>query len=399
MKLARLNIAGFRSLKQVEWHPGDLNVIIGPNGSGKSNLLRFLELISVAAKDGLGRHIQSLGGMSPLVWDGQAKDISFALETSPIENYYPKNVYTYAATLERRGKTSAYQINNETLDSRYLDSPGNPNEHIQYLERDGLVVKVYNKSDTNDMQVLPYESVTEDETLLSQVGGLFLNNPWIKGFQDYLKNWTIYHDMNFGRNALLRQDVGVRSEKQVDPDGQNLISVLHTLYEGDDRNFKRDIDDAMQAAFGPDFDGLSFAPVADGRIQLRVRWKTLSRAQSAADLSDGTLRFLFLLTVLANPSLPTLIAIDEPETGLHPSMLPIVAEYAVEASRHTQVILTTHSDQFLDAFSETKPTTTIVKWANGETTLNNIDEEELAYWLKNYTLGDLQRSGELEQMA
>lgn len=154
----------------------------------------------------------------------------------------------------------------------------------------------------------------------------------------------------------------------------------------------------MRAAFGPDFEELAFPPAADQRIQLRVRWKTLRREQSAADLSDGTLRFLVLLTCLASPSPAPVIAIDEPETGLHPSMLPIIAEHAINASRNAQVILTTHSDQLLDAFRGTKPETTVVSWTDGATTLRTLDGDQLGYWLRNYTLGELYRSGELEAM-
>lgn len=102
---------------------------------------------------------------------------------------------------------------------------------------------------------------------------------------------------------------------------------------------------------------------------------------------------------MASPNAAPLIAIDEPETGLHPSMLPIIAEFALEASRRTQVVFTTHSDQFLDAFTGTKPTTTVAKWDNGETTLTTLDGNDLAYWLKNYTLGNLFRTGELESLA
>ena len=108
------------------------------------------------------------------------------------------------------------------------------------------------------------------------------------------------------------------------------------------------------------------------------------------------LRFLFLLTVLASPNPAPLIAIDEPETGLHPSMLPIVAEYAVDASERTQVILTTHSPQFLDAFQDVIPVTTVVKWAEGQTVLQNVEGKSLERWLKAYSLGTLFRSGELE---
>jgi predicted ATPase len=129
-----------------------------------------------------------------------------------------------------------------------------------------------------------------------------------------------------------------------------------------------------------------------------VRWKSLSREQSAADLSDGTLRFLLLLTILASPDPGPLIAIDQPETGLHPSMLPIIAEFAVDAAQRTQVVFTTHSAQFLDAFTKA-PTTTVATWEGGQTVLKNLDPEVLQKWLKEYSLGRLFTSGELENLA
>ena len=167
-------------------------------------------------------------------------------------------------------------------------------------------------------------------------------------------------------------------ETSLNADGQNLISVLHTLYSTD-RDFKNEVNTAMRTAFSDDFDEIVFPPAADQRIQLRLRWRSLQREQSAADLSDGTLRFLFLLAALANPSPPPLIAIDEPETGLHPSMLPIVAEYARDAANRTQVILTTHSPELLDAFGNEPPTTTVVEWKDGQTVLRVLagDQPEL----------------------
>ena len=226
----------------------------------------------------------------------------------------------------------------------------------------------------------------------------FTENKWIPPFQRELASWSIYHDLHVNRDAPIRQPVITRREKRVAPDGQNLISVLHTLYTGD-RYFKQSINAAMRAAFGDDFDELIFPPAADQKTQFRIRWKTLEREQSAADISDGTLRFLFLLTVLAGPSPPPLIAIDEPETGLHPSMFPLVAEYAVDAADRAQIMLTTHSHQFLDAFGETPPTTTVAKWVDGETSLLTLDAEALRYWLSEYSLGRLFTSGELENMA
>jgi predicted ATPase len=154
----------------------------------------------------------------------------------------------------------------------------------------------------------------------------------------------------------------------------------------------------MQAAFGHEYVELVFPPASDQRIQLRIRWSSLEQEQSAADLSDGTLYFLLLMAILNNPNPPGLIAIDEPETGLHPSMLPVIAEHAVEASQQAQVIFTTHSSSFLDAFHGAKPVTTVARWHKGETLLKVLDGEDLEYWLRSYTLGSLYASGELEDM-
>jgi predicted ATPase len=244
----------------------------------------------------------------------------------------------------------------------------------------------------------PDEFVSDEESLLSIASGPFIRNHFIPPFQRALASIAVYHDLHTNKDAPVRQSAISRMEKRVDPDGQNLISVMHTLYTGD-RDFKKDINSAMQAAFGNDFEELVFPPASDQRIQMRIRWKSLKREQSAAELSDGTLRFLFLLTVLASPSPAPIIAIDEPETGLHPSMLPLVAEYAVDAAMRSQVILTTHSPQFLDAFVGTMPTTTVAKWVNGESMLQSLQGGELDYWLKEYSLGSLFKSGELEQMA
>jgi predicted ATPase len=241
-------------------------------------------------------------------------------------------------------------------------------------------------------------SVPEEETLLSLVAGPFAANNVIVIHQQHFARLGVYQSFHTDRNAEVRVSTVSRTETNLNADGQNLISVLHTLYSTN-RNFKDEVNTAMRSAFSDDFDEIVFPPAADQRIQLRLRWRTLQREQSAADLSDGTLRFLFLLAVLANPSPPPLIAIDEPETGLHPSMLPIIAEYARDAAQRTQVILTTHSPELLDAFGNDPPTTTVAEWKDGQTTLRVLAGDRLDYWLKKYTMGELYRSKELEAMS
>jgi predicted ATPase len=393
VKITRLDIEGFRSLRKVSWHPGDLNVVIGPNGSGKSNLIQFLELISVSAQGRLGKYIQSLGGMDAIVWDGQAASIKFALD---IQSYELNNDH-YEMELEFNRLGNSYNINNELLTGLFNLNNTLKEKVIEYLSRTNQTA--YIRDAVKNTTISVKESlVLRGESILSSAVSPFDDEMDISRTQDNLASITIYHDLRTDKDAPIRQATITRFEKRVESDGQNLISVLHTLYTGD-RDFKADINSAMKAAFGDDFEELIFPPASDQRIQLRVRWKSLKREQSAADLSDGTLRFLFLLTVLASPDPPPVIAIDEPETGLHPSMFPIVAEFAQDASMRSQVIFTTHYPQFLDAFTNAHPTTTVALWENGETILRTLPKDELAYWLKEYSLGSLFRSGELEQMG
>ncbi|PIE55299.1 MAG: chromosome segregation protein SMC [Dethiosulfovibrio peptidovorans] len=394
MKIKQLDIEGFRSFRKTSWHPGDLNVIIGPNGSGKSNLLRFLELLSLSAQGRLGKHVQSLGGMDPIVWDGKASSIKCVLKTTSLnDNRLPEQ---YELEMLGLGGGSAYRIGSERLTNYREVRSGSQDEPFIFLDRTGKAAVIFDASQSRF--TTPEEFVSDEETLLSLTSGPFTHNPRIPPFQKWLASISIYHDIHTNRDASLRSPVVSRMEKHVDPDGQNLVSVLHTLYTSD-REFKRDINSAMRSAFGNDFEELIFPPASDQRVQMRIRWKSLQREQSAAEMSDGTLRFLFLLAVLATPSPSPVIAIDEPETGLHPSMLPLVAEYAIDAASRSQVILTTHSTQLLDAFGETKPVTTVSAWNDGETVLRTLDGDELDYWLKSYSLGSLFQSGELEQMS
>ena len=315
----------------------------------------------------------------------------------------------YDLTLQRLGKSSSYRIEREVL----ANALG-----MKLLERDPHHAVVFSMdsqcletiSGTTPTTTTPPPTTTttpgpsiearpaslsEEEPLLASAAGPFAANRFVAEFQKELTAWKIHQDFLTHREAPIRTPQVTRAETQLTSDGQNLIAVLHSLYTAD-RDFETEINTAMQAAFGEDFDKLVFPPAADGRVQLRVRWRSLRREIPAGDLSDGTLRFLFLLAALANPNPPPLIAIDEPETGLHPSMLPIVAEYARDAATRSQVILTTHSAAFLDAFGTEPPTTTVAQWQDGQTVLRVLAGPSLDYWLKKYTLGELYRSRELE---
>ena len=384
MKILELKVEGFRSLKSVVWRPGDLNVVIGPNAGGKSNLLQLLEMIAASARGELAKFVKKQGGMQPIVWDGKVREIKFSISG---KNHEKENLFAlYELTINRSDENSLYFIDEEQLefemDNTHLSIRGRPH----YMIKDG-----------NNVHKAPENFFSDKESFLFFSSGFYIKNPFISYYNKYLRSWSIFSDFQTGKESSIRQSFITSFEKEIVSNGQNFVSVLHTLYE-EDREFKKEINLAMQSAFGEDFEELSFPPAADGRTQLRIRWKSLNTAQSAANLSDGTLRFLYLLTILAHPEPPALIAIDEPETGLHPSMISIIAEYAVESARKTQVIITTHSPEFLGAFRDTQPTTTVCEWHDGQTQLRVLSGEKLDYWLKDYILGELFKSGELEGM-
>ncbi|MEP7337765.1 MAG: AAA family ATPase [Acidobacteriota bacterium] len=401
MKIKQLDVAGFRSLKNVSWQPGNLNIVIGQNGTGKSNLLRVFELISAAAQGKLSKYIQDNGGLNAIAWDGVASSVSFNLMLG--DNKTSDWHESYQLEIASRLLPSSYFIKRESWVSQGKKFKTNEQYREIHIDRIDSPLGGSGKRLLFRDEEITSEGVSEKETLLSLLNSLSFaaqKKPFL--FRDIIRQplagYNIYHDLDVGQKSKIRQAAVTRLEKRIEVDGQNLVPVLHTLYMSD-RNFKRNIDNGMISAFGKDYEEIVFPPAADQQVQFRIRWKSLRREQSAADLSDGTLRFLLLLAILATPEPPSLIAIDEPETGLHPTMLPIIAEFAHEASLRTQVIFTTHSPQFLDAFTDTKPTTTVAKWENGETSLHVLDGEELDYWVREYSLGTLFRQGDLEALA
>jgi len=376
MGILDLRIRSYRSLRRTDWHPGRLNVVIGPNGSGKSNLLHALELLQKAAAGDLAAEILRYGGMGQLLWDSRQQDLAWSVQTEDTQ---------YELVLRQLSGTSNYRIEREWLQlgDRILIERDARRGVLRDLDQN--VVRTY------------VDTFSEEQTLLATATAPFHGRE-VFSVRSKLLSWFIYHDIRVDREAPLRQIAVARFEKTIAPDGQNLIPVLHTLYTGN-REFKNSLDAAMRAAFGKDYEELVFPPAADQQIQLRLRWRSLKTEQSAANLSDGILRFLLLIAILANPEPGDLVAIDEPETGLHPNMFPLIAELATEAAERTQVIFTTHSPQFLDAFTSASPTTTVAEWVDGETRLSVLNGEELQRWLKEYSLGSLFRSGELEAMA
>ncbi|MFN6153506.1 MAG: AAA family ATPase, partial [Dolichospermum sp.] len=133
----------------------------------------------------------------------------------------------------------------------------------------------------------------------------------------------------------------------------------------------------------------------EGTVKIFIREEGLNTPIPATRLSDGTLRYLFLMALLLDPTPPPLICIEEPEIGLHPDILPTIAEMLIEASQRTQLIVTTHSDALVSALSEYPEAVVVCERDNTGTHLRRLKPEKLKKWLEKYTLGDLWRIGEI----
>ena len=397
MAIQQLEVNGFRSLRTVVWEPGKLNLLVGPNGSGKSNLLRLLEFIGAAAAGQLAKTVREAGGIVPLLWNSATSDLGWRVRIDPVDEgrHRDKDAITYSLTLGQLGGGSSYEIIGDSLGNWYKCERGEMESPYWIFERNVNRAMVFDRQ-AQKLVRLQDDDFDFNESLLSQISDPTNSIP--RDAKRVFESWRVHHDVHAERGSPMRQPATTQHVRLVSADGDNLTNVLHTLYTGD-RDFKDQVDSGMRAAFGVDYGELQFIPAASQQVQLAVWWRSCRKPHAAPDLSDGTLRFLFLLAALANPHPAALVAIDEPETGLNPSMLPIVAEYAAEAADRTQVILSSHSPEFLDCFSNLEPSVTAVHWQEGETRLFPLPPERLRTWLERYRLGELFTSGDLDNLA
>ncbi len=380
-----------------------LNVLIGPNGSGKSNLLEAIDLLRASATD-LTAPIRAGGGAADLLWKGAASKPVAELNAT---FHYPS------------GSKLAYQIEPMSLRHRlYFSTIGQSfemideaveNERKEYEQapdvrffyryqrgRPVLSVKAIDDngaaggSERRDRQ-LRREDLAPDQSVLSQRRDPD-QYPEITYLGNCYKQIKLYREWDLGRNTppRLPQTVDLPNDFLAE-DASNLALVLNYLtHRGDTKNI-------LLAQLELFYDQVTdFSTLLQGgTVQVFFHEKNLLQPVPATRLSDGTLRFLCLASILCHPSPPPLICIEEPEIGLHPDILPIIAEMLVQASQRTQVVVTTHSDTLVDALSQVPEAVLVCEKESNATTVRRLDQDALSKWLKEYSLGELWRSGEL----
>ena len=366
-----------------------LNVLIGPNGSGKSNLIEVMGLLRAAPSDVLAP-IREGGGGENWTWRGEPKASEARVE-----------VVLGGPLFRSRGQPLRYSVNfdpnilgvfyleeNLKEDDRTVRDEGGAE---RYLQRSGgkVVLSYLDDSGGRRERELPSSEIKDSQSVLSQVKDPF-QYPEVTSLGIELARIRLYREWSFGRNTppRLTQQADLPNDSLAE-DARNLGMVLNRI-DGNSKSKRQ-----LLAALSKLYQGIDdyYVQVEAGSVQVFLKEGNVSIP--AVRLSDGTLRYLCLLAILCNPSLPPLVCLEEPELGLHPDILPGLADLLREASERCQLIVTTHSDTLVDALTDTPESIVVCEKENGQTKLSRLDKDELSHWLKKYRLGELWTSGEL----
>jgi predicted ATPase len=351
--------------------------MIGANGTGKTSVLDVLSMLANSAQGRLSDSITDLAGLTSVLTYDRAEELRLEISME-VQNYQPLE---YSLRLRPHGV--AYVIDEEILSQRRRVQP----PPFLHIDSHGPDVK-YFEADQKKL-VRPNWEHKPLETSLSQVPKMF-REP--EEFRNRLASSTFYHVLNVDPRSPVRLPQPMRPAILPGRNGEELVSCLFYLRETERQRFEA-VEDSLRAAF-PRFERLDFPPVAAGTLALAWRETGFSKPLYMHQLSEGTLRFLWLATLLQSPGLTALTLLDEPEVSLHPELLNLLADLLREASVRTQLIVATHSDTLI-RFLGPKEVVLIDSTDDGMSTLTWADELDLDEWLKRYSLDELWRTGRI----
>lgn len=348
-QISQIKIKGFKSIKESTIKFNKINVLIGSNGAGKTNFISVFTLLQNIVARNLAVYVGQTG-VSSLFFKGRKTTEEIAVEVFFGDNSYgfvliPTDDNRLIFKREYFGYHGYHE--NESNVSR---------GHSEALWENG----VGNKTDRYIIPILTKQ------------------------------NWRVYHFHDTGRNAIVKQEHNISNNKALSFDAGNLAAFLYRLREHYESSYKEII--ASVKLIAPYFDDFELAPNERNEEKIILRWKQSGCEDvfNASQLSDGTLRFICLATLLLQPQelQPATIIIDEPELGLHPYAITIFAEIVKQISENRQIIISTQSVELLNEFDVDD--IIVVDRDNDGSVFKRLDEESLKEWLKNdYTLGEL----------
>lgn len=376
-KVNRIKISGFRRLLAVDLAVRPFMVLIGANGVGKTSFLDALSVLSASASGNLNNMLSQLGGVTSLLTRGKTEDLAFLVDMA-VPGQEPLE---YELRLHLKG--TGYSISRELLCRKRQDF----NDPIRHIDSSDGDIRYY-ETEENRL-VRPDWEHNSLETSLSQVPKMFRQPEELRRI---LATATQYHVLDVGPRAPVKMPQPMKPASLPGPDGGDLVPYLYYLREGDRDRFEI-ILDSLRTAF-PDFEELNFPPVAAGMLAMTWKDKKFSKPIYMNELSEGTLRFLWLVSLLQSPSLSTVTMIDEPEVSLHPELLSLLADLMREASKRTQLIVATHSDRFIRFLN---PGEVVVMDVDDEGGASAIwaDSMDIDQWLAEYSLDEVWRMGRM----
>lgn len=347
--IERIIIEHYKSIRRMDFRLEPINILIGANGAGKSNFISFFELVKQVYQDNISEYVLDQGGAGILLHGG-IKVSSSILGLLDFEN-------TNALKFELTPTSNFQSLRISESGDYYNDSP----------------------------------QTNFDKDYDSHWSWKSMSNSW-RSYRDkyiagYLNSFRVYHFHDTSRTSAMKRTGPLNDNKYLREDASNLAAFLYLLQEKYPTNFRR-IEMTVRS-IAPFFDKFNLAPLSLNNEQINLEWKERGSElyMDAHSLSDGTLRFMALATLLLQPDPPETILIDEPELGLHPMAINKLAGLIRKASVHSQIIVSTQSVGLVNNFEPEEIVT--VDRRDGQSVFERLDNANLQNWLEDFSLGDL----------
>lgn len=339
--LSRVIIDGYKSIQHTDVELRPINILIGSNGVGKTNFISFFKLINIIYEQRL--HNYTMQNSAERLFHYGLK------QTSELKGYLAFGDNAYEVRLQARDNGSLFIA-----------------EERSYYQSSS-----FNVSNIDESQIKK-SSTYRDR--------------WLK---DYLQSYKIFHFHDTSKGAPLRSSANINDNRYLKTDGSNLPAFLFMLQEKYPKTLRR-IELTIRSVM-PYFGNFSLAPSLLDESQINLQWSDIENNEKyfdANDLSDGSIRFIALATLLLQPTLPKVIIIDEPELGLHPTAIVKLAGMIKSvASRGCQIIVSTQSVNLINNFDAEDIIT--VDRKDKQSTFNRLNNDTLQHWLNDYSLGEL----------
>ena len=376
-------VSGYRSLKENVLSLGQLNVVTGANGSGKSSLYRALRLIGATADGSLIQSLAREGGLQSTLWAGPEQSVR-RMANGEVE-----------VQGTARKKPISLRLGFSSCDFSYVIDLGLPQHQRTAFSLDPIIKReclwrgpTRNARDlvadrkSHLLRVRPHRKWEDIQVPLSSSTSMLTEfadperGPELILLRDAIRSWRFYDHFRTDVDAPARQiQIGTYTPV-LSSEGNDLAAALQTILESvHDTKLEQAIHDAFPGS------SLDIRTSGEARFELFLNQDGMLRSLRAAELSDGTLRFLFLAAALLTPQPPELLVLNEPETSLHPDLLPALGRLIIEYSTGNQIFVVTHAKSLIETLTAHDQCQHFqLEKMFGATTLVGIDEFDLPYW-------------------